>query len=204
MTEEVQVPIKVALPEAVPLEEVPPVEVPVEVPIGSQLPKVAFWTVKTVTPVPAAEGPLPVFVRELCYFPDKIRVDETFTPRWTIRNEGLAGDVVLGFCYKDKCYALWEGYLESGQQVEIATTEPVTIKDFTMEDYYQTTTIEIKFLVGQLMKVVNEAKEVGITDNWSVAVLVEVPVFPIELTLLGVGVAAVTIGAVAVIAMPKS
>lgn len=139
-------------------------------------------------------SPDPKFAKDLCFFPTALRVDEPFTPKWVIDNQGDSGEIALGMIYKGEAYLLWRGILESGQRGTLTTTEPIVITDL-VDEIDRTQTIELSFITGYF----TGEMTIAVTDTWDVAVYVEVAGgiawWP---WLIGAGVVAVGVGIVLV------
>ena len=132
------------------------------------------------------------FIKDACYFPTSLRVDEPFSPRWEIVNQGDAGTVWLVMRYKGEGYLVWAGEVGAGAGGTLSPSEPIVITDL-LGDIDHTQTVTLLFQLGYPT---NEMTY-HMTDEWEVAVYIEVPGgitwWP---WLIGGGVAVVGVGIV--------
>lgn len=132
------------------------------------------------------------FIKDACYFPTSLRVDEHFTPRWEIVNQGDAGIVWLVLRYKGEGYLLWAGEVAAGAGGTLSFAEPTVITDL-LGEIGRTQTVDLAFQLGYPT---NEMTYHA-TDEWEVAVYIEVPGgIPWWPWLIGGGVAVVAVGIV--------
>lgn len=110
------------------------------------------------------------FIKDACYFPTSLRVDEPFTPRWEIVNQGDAGIVWLVMRYKGEGYLLWAGEVGAGARGTLSPSEPIVITDL-LGEIGRTQTVTLTFHLGYPT---NEMTY-HMTDEWEVAVYIEVP-----------------------------
>lgn len=130
----------------------------------------------TVGVAPRALGTVhPVFVKDQCYWPDSVKVDESFTGRLVVRNDGEAGEVSLGVEYLGQFYLLLLNgqqsvFLESGQGLEAAYEGTMRQLLKEIEPFEESKTIHLTFYCGFV-----EGGTFYYTDSWSVSTYVEVP-----------------------------
>lgn len=147
-------------------------------------------------------SPKIVFVKEMCYWPEEIGLEEKFPPKWVIQNQGDAGEAFFGMTYKGKNYLILVNgqetfHMDANTQGELTCGE-VTIKDFFAEvdEFKENTTIEIQWLVGYY-----DASSQGyfLTDTWVCRTYVKVggglPV-PTWMVAAGLGLGTLLIGGV--------
>lgn len=139
-------------------------------------------------------SPNPVFLKEQCYWPESIGVDEAFEAKWVVRNDGDAGQVWLGVRYKGVDYLPQplDGQdtvpLDQGQTLTITKPKDTegSIRTWLgeLETWEESKTIEQIFLTGYFA----DGKFYGPTDTWTARTYVKVGAeFPIPIWALAAG-----------------
>lgn len=138
------------------------------------------------------------FVRTDCYFPTSIGVNEELGAKWVFVNQGDPGRCAWALGYKGEVRAVWPVDLATGQTVQLTTKEGVTIEDLLGEKIAKTQTLQLTFYVGEVVEETEEIIRIRVTDEWGVAVYVEVLTagLPWVLILGGVGILALGVGLV--------
>lgn len=150
-------------------------------------------------------APKIVFVKDLCYWPEEIGLEEKFAPKWVLQNQGDAGEAFFGITYKGKSYIiLVDGqrtfHMDANTQGTLTCGE-VTIKEFFAEidEFTEDTTIEIQWLVGYYNASAPEGQQYPVTDIWTTRTYIKVgaglPV-PTWLVAAGLGLGTLLIGGV--------
>ncbi len=148
----------------------------------------------------AALAATPVFLKEQCYWPESIGVDEEFTGKLVVQNQGDAGQVWLGVRYEGADYLM---VLNGQESVPLDANQILeasyagTMRDFLaeIEEFTESKTIELTFLTGYLV----DAQHI-LTDSWTARTYVKVGAeFPIPIWALAVGLGAVGVGFVWVV-----
>lgn len=133
-------------------------------------------------------SPNPVFLKEQCYWPETIGVDEEFEGKLVVQNQGDAGQVWLGVRYLGKDYLFTmngQGSIPLDQNQTLIATYKGTMREFLkeIEGFKESKTIELTFLTGY----VAEGKHY-LTDNWATRTYVKVgAAFPIPIWALALG-----------------
>lgn len=145
-------------------------------------------------------SPNPVFLKENCYWPETIGVDEEFEGKLVVQNQGDAGQVWLGVRYEGVDYLMVLNGQESipldANQILEATYKG-TMRDFLgeIEEFTESKTIELTFITGYLV----DAQHI-LTDSWTARTYVKVgAAFPVPIWAIVVGVGAVGVGLVWVV-----
>jgi hypothetical protein len=143
-----------------------------------------------------------IFLPEQSHWPAEIKLTEKFTAQWVLANAGDAGEAFFGIKYKDKTYFILVNgertfHMDKNQQGTI--TCETTIKDFFegVDEFKETTTIEITWLAGYYDASKPEGQQYLVTDQWPVTTLVTVAgLLPVPTWVavggVGLGLVAVT------------
>lgn len=122
-----------------------------------------------------AEAPDFKFRFDDCYFPHEVDTSAgTFSPRWTIRNEGEAGTLVFGFYFllpkETGAWALWQGEVVSGAEVTLVFKEPIAMWQLAqaagISVNSQNELAAMVWLTGYLTREEEEVKYITVTDFW--------------------------------------
>lgn len=124
---------------------------------------------------PKLASPNIVFLKEECYWPESIGVDEEFEGKLVVGNLGDAGQCWLGLRYKGKDYPLkmnGQGTVPLDKNQKLVGTYTGTIREWLgeLEEWKESKTIEQTFLTGFA-----EGGEWYITDTWTARTYVKVP-----------------------------
>lgn len=142
------------------------------------MPRIAEVEVRSAWRTLAEGHPVLSFIKEECYFPTTVKVDEEFVMKFLCGHEGPACSFWLGFTYKGKDYIFTEldgVALEEGQGIRIEFA-PVTMRKFLeeqdLEKFDSSKTIEIDFKCGFIGDDTHYW-----TDSLTYSCYVEVPAF---------------------------
>jgi hypothetical protein len=133
-------------------------------------------------------APKIVFILSGCHWPEEIGLEEKFEAKWTIQNQGDAGEAFFGIFYKGNGYFI----LINGERtfhMDKDGSGTMTIKDCTIKNFFggdpahdippvdvfkETTTIDITWVLGYYDANAPEAEQYPITDSWPIRTLVKV------------------------------
>lgn len=123
----------------------------------------------------ALDTVLPVFVKDQCYWPDRVKVDESFIGRLVVRNDGTAGEVSLAVEYLGQYYLMLLNdqqsiFLESGQGFEAIYEGSMRQFLDGIETFKESKTIKLTWYCGWI-----EGDTFYYTDSWTTSTYVEVP-----------------------------
>jgi hypothetical protein len=161
------------------------------------------------------------FVRAESYFPTEGRLNDEFNGNFKLVIEVTSDEPVtipagafgIGVLWKAKPYllAVNDEPFETPAKIELTWVEPPTIADFLTafgeELPEETKTYSYSWITGFF---VNEqwiidpnGQQFAVTDKWDTELLVIVEPFPWEKVLMGAGIGAVVLGAMAVLAVRR-